>query len=61
MVGFIGLNWILQVAGWADHYHLDFPTLTYEPRGGRMNEAPAIGAVLHILLTLDEVALPEAG
>lgn len=24
MVGFIGLIWILQVANWADHYHLDF-------------------------------------
>jgi membrane associated rhomboid family serine protease len=23
MVGFIGLIWILQVANWADHYHLD--------------------------------------
>ena len=61
MVGFIGLNWILQVARLGRPLHLDFPTLTYEPRGGRMNEAPAIGAVLHILLTLDEVALPEAG
>ena len=26
-----------------------------------MNEAPAVGAVLHILLKLDDVALPEAG
>jgi membrane associated rhomboid family serine protease len=24
MVGFIGLIWILQIANWADHYHLDF-------------------------------------
>ena len=24
MVGFIGLIWLLQVANWADHYHLDF-------------------------------------
>ena len=23
MVGFIGLIWVLQVANWADHYHLD--------------------------------------
>src|SRR5580700_9038657 len=23
MVGFIGLIWLLQVANWADHYHLD--------------------------------------
>ena len=24
MVGFIGLIWVLQLANWADHYHLDF-------------------------------------
>ncbi len=24
MVGFIGLIWILQIANWTDHYHLDF-------------------------------------
>jgi membrane associated rhomboid family serine protease len=23
MVGFIGLIWVLQIANWADHYHLD--------------------------------------
>ena len=38
MVGFIGLIWILQVANWADHYHLDY-SYGISPRSiGRLPE-----------------------
>jgi membrane associated rhomboid family serine protease len=38
MVGFIGLIWILQVANWADHYHLDFSYGIWPRSIGRLPE-----------------------